>query len=341
MGRSGLQVSEIGLGCNTFGSALDAAGAQAVVGTALDEGVTFFDTADCYGDSEAMLGAALAPRRHEVVIATKFGFALARGPMRSGASRKYVVQACEASLRRLGTDHIDLYYQHMPDPLVPIDETIAALDKLVADGKVLYAGVSNFYAWQLVDAVHATRAHPGLHVVSQQVMWNLLDRGVEREILPACEAHGVGIVTFQPLAAGMLTGKYRRGEAPPADTRLGAVPRLAEIHLTEANFTTVERVAEWCRERGRAIADVALGVAPDPRRRGERDRRRDRARAGAQQCRCRVRGDELRRRGVPAAPCSTSSDHPRMRGSAGRRCSRAGRARRRPTGRLTLAASPP
>src|SRR4051794_22001609 len=135
MGRSGLQVSAISLGCNTFGSTLDAAGARAVVDAALDEGVTFFDTADCYGESESMLGAALARRRDEVVIATKFGFPLARGPMRSGASRKYVAQACEASLRRLGTDHIDLYYQHVPDPLVPIDETIAALAKLVTDGK--------------------------------------------------------------------------------------------------------------------------------------------------------------------------------------------------------------
>ncbi|HET6483444.1 MAG TPA: aldo/keto reductase, partial [Actinoplanes sp.] len=227
LGRSGLVVSVVGIGCNNFGRKLDADGSREVVDAAFDAGITLFDTADVYGTphgaSEQCLGAALKGRRDEVVLATKFGLSMdgfngndfgARG------SRRYIVRAAEASLRRLETDYIDLYQMHQPDPWTPIDETLAALDDLVRAGKVRYLGNSNFAGWQIADADWTARSGGRTPFVSAQNQYSLLHRDVETEVVPACEQYGLGLLPYFPLDSGLLTGKYRRGEKPAAGTRL-------------------------------------------------------------------------------------------------------------------------
>ena len=261
LGDSGLTVSVVGLGCTNFGRRVDLAGTRAVVDAALDAGVTLFDTADIYGgqgSSERLLGEVLEGRRDGIVLATKFGADMASaaepGWVARG-SRRYIRTAVEASLRRLRTDHIDLYQLHEPDPRTPIEETLSALDDLVHAGKVRYVGSSNLAAWQIADADWTARAGGITRFVSAQNEYSLLQRGVEAELVPACERFGIGLLPYFPLSAGLLTGKYSRGRAP--------VGRLAELRyrplLTDAALDRVEKLRAYAEERGRTLLDVAIG----------------------------------------------------------------------------------
>ncbi len=260
VGRSGLQVSVLGLGCNNFGSRIDEDAARSVVEASLDAGVTFFDTSDSYGGgrSEEYLGRALAGRRDDVVIATKFGSRVGEGPYDAGASRKHLVAACEASLRRLGTGYIDLYYQHFPDPKTPVEETLETLDALVRAGKVRYAASSNFAGWQVAEAEHVARERATTRFVASQSQWSLLQRGVEAEVVPACAAYHVAVVPFFPLASGLLTGKYERGKPPPEGTRLAASPRFAQV-ANDTTFDTLDRLTVIGEKSGRSLLELAIG----------------------------------------------------------------------------------
>jgi len=260
VGTSGLKVSEIGLGCNNFGGRLDQAGTTAVVHAALDAGITLFDTADIYGGtkSEVMLGEALGDKRKDIVLATKFAGPLGVGPNGKGGSRRYVLEACEASLKRLGTDYIDLYQMHFPDADTPIEETLGALDDLVSAGKVRYIGCSNFTGWQIADADWIARSEHMTRFVSAQNNFSLLERNLEREVVPAAERFGLGILPFFPLASGLLSGKYKRGEGAPEGTRLAAMGARAAQALSDKNFDKVEKLTGWAEERGHTILDLAF-----------------------------------------------------------------------------------
>jgi aryl-alcohol dehydrogenase-like predicted oxidoreductase len=259
LGESGLMVSVVGLGTNNFGWRIDAAAARGVVDAALEAGVTLFDTSDTYGNkggSEEILGAVLAGRRDDVVLATKFGNDMAGANGRDfGArgARRYIRRAIEGSLRRLRTDHIDLYQYHTPDGITPAHETLEALTELVREGKVRYIGSSNQAAWQVVEADWISRTRGLARYISAQNHYNLLDVRAEAELVPACEAHGIGLLPFFPLAAGLLTGKYRRGEAP-AGARLTDQGRLGDV-----DFDRVEAFEAFAREAGRSLLDVAIG----------------------------------------------------------------------------------
>ncbi|MFL6139168.1 MAG: aldo/keto reductase [Frankiaceae bacterium] len=258
LGDSGLVVSVVGLGCNNFGTRLDLEATRAVVDAAIEAGVNLLDTADSYGRSEELLGEALQGRRDQVVIATKFGSDLdgALGPdWGARASRRYVRLAVERSLRRLRTDHIDLYQLHRPDACTPMAETLAVLGDLVAEGKVRYVGSSNLAAWQVADADWIARTSGLPRFISAQNHYSLLEREVEAELVPACERYGVGILPFFPLASGLLTGKYRRGEAAPPGTRLAQRPE----RLAAARFDVVEKLQSYAAERGISLLDVAIG----------------------------------------------------------------------------------
>ena len=264
LGESGLTVSSVGLGCNNIGRRLDKDATVAIVDAAFDVGITFFDTADIYGStpgaSEELLGQALAGRRDAVVLATKFGKPMGGTVLpehEARGSRRYVRAAVEASLRRLGTDYIDLYQMHEPDPRTPIDETLDALDELVREGKVRYLGCSQFAAWQIVDADWSARVSGGARFVSAQNEYSLLKRAVETDIVPACEHLGVGLVPFFPLSSGLLTGKYRQGQIPPADTRLGG-SRYGDV-LAHADWPVIEALRTFAEERGVEMIDVAIG----------------------------------------------------------------------------------
>ena len=261
LGSSGLLVSVVGLGCNNFGFRVDAEGTRAVVDAALEVGVTLFDTADVYGNrggSETLLGEALEGRRDDVVLATKFGHDMQGG---NGAdhgargSRRYIRRAVESSLRRLRTDWIDLYQYHRPDGITPIEETLAALDELVAEGTIRYAGSSNLHAWQVVEAEWVARDRGYERFVSAQNRYSLLERDAERELVPACERYGIGVVPYSPLANGLLSGKYRRGEPPPPGARLADRPDA----LTEEKLDRVEALERFAQERGRTLLEVAVG----------------------------------------------------------------------------------
>ena len=261
LGGSGLEVSTVGLGCNNFGGRIDQAATTRVVHAALDAGVNLFDTADVYsgGLSEEFLGVALKSRRDRAVVATKFGVPMGDGPNRSGASRKWITQALDDSLRRLGTDYIDLYQQHVPDPKTPIEETLAALDDAVRAGKVRYLGSSNFAGWQIADTDWTARQHHTARFVSAQNHYNLLERGVEAEVIPACDQFGQSMLPYFPLASGLLTGKYRRGTPAPNGTRLGGTPAMGARLLTEANFDIVEALTVFAKERSISLLHVAVG----------------------------------------------------------------------------------
>ncbi|SMQ70514.1 Predicted oxidoreductase [Plantibacter sp. VKM Ac-1784] len=266
LGRSGLLVSAVGIGCNNFGregtvtESLD--GTRAVVDAAIDAGVTLFDTADIYGReyglSEQLLGQAIAGRRDEIVLATKFGHVDYASPIPNwGAkgSRRYVRLAVEGSLRRLGTDWIDLYQLHTPDPFTPIEETIAALDELVHEGKIRYAGHSNFAGWQLTEADWAARTagHPAF--VSAQNEYSLLVRGAERELFPAMRAAGVGFLPYFPLYNGLFTGKFSR-DGGPADSR---IMRQRKHLLDTAPWDAIEAYQAFCDERGISMLEATFG----------------------------------------------------------------------------------
>jgi aryl-alcohol dehydrogenase-like predicted oxidoreductase len=260
LGSSGLKVSVVGVGTNAFGSRVDDADVPKIVHAAIDCGITLFDTADVYarGKSESLLGAAVAGRRDRVLIATKFMSPMGEGPYERGGSRLYIRRAVEASLRRLGTDYIDLYQMHAPDPETPIDETLATLDDLVHEGKVRYIGSSNFDGWQIADAAWTARVHHWTPFVSAQNHYSLLHRDVEREVIPACERFAVGMLPYLPLAAGVLTGKYSRGQGAPEGTRLANNPR-SDRWLNERNFDIGEALEAFARERGISLLQVAIG----------------------------------------------------------------------------------
>ncbi len=262
LGPSGLQVSVLGLGCNNFGRRCDAAQTGAIVAKALDLGVTLFDTADMYGPrglSEEYLGKALEGRRRDVIVATKFAAPMGERPLRGGGSRRYVFEAVEASLKRLGTDYIDLYQMHFPDVKTPIEETLRALDDLVHQGKVRYLGSSNFAGWQVVEAEWVARSGHLNGFVSAQNHYNLLDRRLERELAPACRAYGLGILPYFPLASGLLTGKYRRGQPPPEGARLAASEGYAKQLLSDRNFDVIEKLETLAAEAGHGLLDLAIG----------------------------------------------------------------------------------
>jgi aryl-alcohol dehydrogenase-like predicted oxidoreductase len=258
LGRGGPEVSVVGLGCNNFGGRTDEARSRAVIDAALDAGVTLFDTADVYGDrggSESILGRALRGRRDRVVLATKFGHEMDDGDEPRG-SQSYIRRAVEASLGRLQTDWIDLYQYHRPDGVTPIEETLGALDELVREGIVRYVGSSNFDA-ALIEEADRVAVEPGLaRFVSAQNQYSLLRRQAEGEILPACERLGLGFLPYHPLAGGLLSGKYRRGEPPPEGTRLAARPD----RLTDEEFDQVEALERYAAERGRTLLEVAVAA---------------------------------------------------------------------------------
>lgn len=262
LGSSGLMVSTVGIGCNAFGSRIDGATVRAVVDAALEEGITLFDTADAYGrgTSEELLGAALTGRRDEVVVATKFGMDMGgvNGPdWGATGSRRYIRRAAETSLRRLDTDWIDLYQLHRPCPVTPIEETLAALHELVTEGKVRYVGSSNLAAWQVTDADWTARTSGLTPFVSAQNKYSLLDRRAEAELVPACEAAGVGILPYFPLEFGLLTGKYRRGQAPPEGTRLAAQAQAKR--LAGADWDAIEALESFAADRELSLLEVAIG----------------------------------------------------------------------------------
>lgn len=265
LGNSGLSVSVVGLGANNFGWRLDLDRSRAVIEAALEAGITFIDTSDSYdtGTSETILGEVLKGRRDEVVIATKFGSDMAgtNGPdFGARASRRYVVRAVEASLRRLGTDWIDLYQLHRPDGVTPLEETLGVLDDLVEQGKIRYAGSSNLAGWQVADADWISRTERLTRFVSAQNHYSLLERSAEAELVPACLAHDVSLVAYFPLANGLLTGKWRRGEAAPANSRLSG--RNAP---SDATFDVLEALEALADKAGVALVELAIaGLAARP-----------------------------------------------------------------------------
>jgi aryl-alcohol dehydrogenase-like predicted oxidoreductase len=263
LGASGLAVSVVGLGTNNFGMKLDLAQCRAVVDAAIDQGITLFDTADSYGDSEERLGELLQGRRDDVVIATKFGSDVRRRGQDNGAdwgargSRRYIRRAVEGSLRRLRTDWIDLYQLHLPDPQTPIGETLSALDDLVHEGKVRYLGHSNFKGWQAADAEWVARSQHLTPFISAQNEYNLLRRGVEVDLVPALEHYGIGLLPYFPLSSGLLTGKYRRGEGAPDGSRVQSWGM--EAVLTDRIYDRLEALERFAAERGVTLLDVAIG----------------------------------------------------------------------------------
>ena len=271
LGRSGLMVSAVGIGCNAFGQRVDQDGVGEILDAAQETGVNLLDTADIYGDhpgaSEEMLGLALRGRRDDFVVATKFGMDMqgATGADHDArGSRRYVRRAIEASLSRLQTDHVDLYQLHRPDPLTPLEETLTALDELVREGKVRYVGCSNFDGWQLADAAWISRTQGLASFVSVQNRYSLLDRTVEAEVTPAAEKFGLGILPFFPLEYGLLTGKYTRGADAPSGSRAAANPSRASW-LAEADWDRIEAFNIYAEKRGLTPLDVAIaGLAAQP-----------------------------------------------------------------------------
>ena len=259
LGRSGLRVSAIGLGGNTFGNGADEAQTGRIINRALDLGINFIDTADVYsrGVSETFVGKAVAGRRREALIATKVRGKMGDDPNDEGLSRKHIIDGIEDSLRRLNTDYVDLYQVHQVDANTPIYETLAALDMLVQQGKVRYVGCSNFAAWQICEALWAADRKNLTPFVSVQPRYNIFDRAIERELVPFCRQYGIGIIPYSPLAGGLLTGKYRAGEAPPPDTRAGRNPRMQQ-QLNEENLRKVENLRNWAKGRDHSVGDLAL-----------------------------------------------------------------------------------
>lgn len=270
LGRSGLMVSALGLGCNNLGGRIDQKQSSTLVHAAFDLGVTLFDVADVYGRrdayagaSEEALGKALTGKRSQAVIATKFGMKMCTGDdpsaRHSGASRRYILEAVEASLKRLGTDWIDLYQLHSPDPRTPLEETLHTLDSLVTAGKIRYAGVSNLPAWQVADACHIARRDNLAGIISCQDELSLLARSAGNELLPALTHFGLGLLPYFPLASGMLTGKYRRDAPPPEGSRLAAWTYLQERYRDPATWSLIEALAELAARHERSMADLAFG----------------------------------------------------------------------------------
>jgi aryl-alcohol dehydrogenase-like predicted oxidoreductase len=254
-GADGVDVSVVGLGCNAFGRRLDERASVPVIRAALDHGITFFDTAEIYGDglSEEFIGKALAGRRDEYVLASKFGLRTLNVRGKGRGSRANAMAAVDKSLKRLRTDHIDLYQLHMPDPATPISETLEALNDMVAAGKIRYFGCSNFSGAQMREAIEAAGAAGLRSFVTAQNEWSVLDRGVERDLVPVCAEHGIGVLPFYPLAKGLLTGKYRRGAPPPAGSRLAGSGDLAR-----ADYDVLEALESYAAGRGFDLLTLAV-----------------------------------------------------------------------------------
>lgn len=266
LGKSGLKISEIGLGTNNFGGRVDEPGSIAIINKALELGINFIDTAEMYnqGNSETAVGKAVKGKHAEVIIATKFAYLPGSGPHNEvGASRHYIMKAVDASLKRLNMDYIDLYYSHKPDPTTPIEETLRALDDLVKAGKVRYIGCSNYSAWQLSEALWTSKFHNLNRFIAVQSRYNLLDRNIEPELVPCCQTHGVGVIPWGPLAGGFLTGKYCRGQAIPPGVRFAnpAFTNPASIYgdvITDVNFDKLAKLEAFAREHNRSVGEVAI-----------------------------------------------------------------------------------
>jgi aryl-alcohol dehydrogenase-like predicted oxidoreductase len=261
LGKSGLIVSRVGLGCNNFGGRIDVAQTRAVVDKAIETGITLLDTADTYGNrggSETALGEVLGPRRNDIVLASKFGMQMDDSGRLMGAARGYIMSAVEASLKRLKTDWIDLYQLHRPDPKTPMEETLRALDDLVHQGKVRYIGCSNLGAWQFADAQWISRSNGLAAFVSIQDEYSLVKRDIEPDVIPAAQHFGAGLLPYYPLASGLLTGKYRPSEAHPEGTRFASTPALTGRYMTDANWSLIERLNAFCSGRGKTLLELAF-----------------------------------------------------------------------------------
>jgi aryl-alcohol dehydrogenase-like predicted oxidoreductase len=259
LGALGPEVSLVGLGANNFGGRTDFEASRQVIGRALDLGVTLIDTADAYGNkggSEEILGKVLGPRRKDVVLATKFGLPMNEAGS-GGASRRYVMQAVEASLRRLKTDWIDLYQLHRPDSKTPIEETLGALDDLKTAGKIRFIGCSNLSAPQLDDALSVAQRHGLASFVSGQDEYNLLDRDLEKDRVPVMQKHGLGLLPYFPLASGLLTGKYKHGAPPPPGTRLANSARHTDV-LNARNWRIVDALGVFATQRGHTLLELTM-----------------------------------------------------------------------------------
>ncbi|MDU0343814.1 aldo/keto reductase [Bosea rubneri] len=261
LGRSGLRVSLVGLGCNNFGGRIDLDATRKVVDAAIEHGITLFDTADIYGErggSETALGEVLGARRKQIVLASKFGMNMDDEGIKKGGSRAYIMNAVEDSLRRLRTDWLDLYQIHRFDPLTPIDETLRALEDLTRQGKVRYIGCSNFAPWQMADAAWAARDINVAGFASCQDEYSLLVRGAERELIPAARHYGMGLLPYFPLANGALTGKYKRNAPMPEGARLTKLPQRAGEIFSDANWTRIEKLTAFAEARGKTLVELAF-----------------------------------------------------------------------------------
>jgi aryl-alcohol dehydrogenase-like predicted oxidoreductase len=258
LGQSGVRVSVIGLGTNQFGRKVDQRGVDEIITAAADLGINLIDTADAYGagQSEELLGHALEGRREQFIVASKVFHKMGDGPNDFGASRHHILQGINASLSRLQTDYLDLYQIHRWDDTTPIEETLRALDDLVSSGMVRYVGASNFAAWQMAKANLLAEFRGWTPFVTIQAHYHLLERGVEEEMIPYCQAHNVGFIPYFPLAGGFLTGKYRRDEQPPPGSR-GESSSYVQRYLTPANFDKLEKLSAWAEARGRSMTDLA------------------------------------------------------------------------------------
>jgi aryl-alcohol dehydrogenase-like predicted oxidoreductase len=261
LGRSGLRVSAVGLGCNNFGQRTDLETSRKVVHKAIDLGITLFDTADIYagmGGSETVLGEVLGDRRKDIVLATKYAKSMSADGTKQGASRRYIFNAVEASLKRLKTDYIDLYQQHDFDDRTPIEETLRALDDLVRQGKIRYIGSSNFPAWRIAEAEFTARQMGVTSFVSCQDEYSLVVRGIEKDLLPAAQQYNLGLLPFFPLANGLLTGKYKPGSEPPADSRFAKAPALRDRSATPRNEAIATKLDLFAQERGHTLLELAF-----------------------------------------------------------------------------------
>jgi len=261
LGKSGLKVSKVGLGCNNFGGRIDLEATRAVVHKALDAGITLFDTADVYGNrggSETLLGETLGDRRKEIILATKFAGSMDDSGTKRGASRRYILSAVEDSLKRLKTDWIDLYQLHTPDSDTPMEETLSALETLVSSGKVRYIGCSNVAAWAVADSQWISKVRGWSAFVSCQDEYSLVVRSVEKELVPMAERFGLGILPYFPLASGLLTGKYKQGEPMPEGARLTNSKGMADRYMTEKNWKIVGDLTQFSEQRGHTMLELAF-----------------------------------------------------------------------------------
>ncbi len=263
LGNSGLEVSETGLGANSFGETgrRDYQESKSIIHAAIDHGINFIDTSNVYaqGLSEEYIGRALEGRRHEILIGTKFGSKREHGPNLFGGGRKFVMDAVEDSLRRLRTDYIDLYMIHRPDPRVPLEETLRAMDDIVRQGKALYIGCCNFEAWRMVEAVWTSKSSGITQIISSQFEYSMLQRAGEAEMIPACRRHGIGVMPYLPLAAGFLTGKVDADKlAAPPGTRLSLDAGQSERWITEENLRVITSLQKWAQDHGKTLLELAF-----------------------------------------------------------------------------------